>query len=75
MCICDYDFSQTFDIVSFNPYDVLFDNENVNKQAIFENYDEYGMNETAEIAKDILNSCKFHDPSAFSNGRHLGTSF
>ena len=71
----DYDFNQIFDNVSFNPYDVLFDNENVNKQAIFENDDEYGINETAEIAKDILNSCKFQDPRTFSNGKHLGTSF
>ena len=71
----DYDLNQIFDNVGFNPYDVLFDNENFNKQAIFDNDDEYGINETVEIAKDILNSCKFHDPKSFSNIKLLGTSF
>ena len=73
--IIDFDLNQIFENVTFNPYDVLFDNENVNKHALFDNDDEYGTNESAEIARDILDNCKYHDPNNFSNTNHLGTSF
>ncbi len=71
----DVDLNHVFQNVTFNPYGILFDEDNFDKNMIFDSDEECGTNITADIARKILENCKFHNPNNIIATKFLGTSF
>ena len=75
--ISQIDLNDLFRMAKFNPYSVFDENdeENCNKNCIFDGDLDFDFCETTDIARNVLNKCKFYDSEdiAFENGR--GASF
>ncbi len=71
----DVDLNHIFQNVIFNPYSMLFDEDNFDKNMMFETDEECDTNTTADIARKILEDCKFRDPDSIVKTKVLGTSF
>ncbi len=71
----DVDLNHVFQNIIFNPYSMLFDEDNFDKNMMFDTDEDCDTNTTADIGRKILENCKFHNPSMLSKTKTLGTSF
>ena len=70
----DVDLNHVFHNIMFNPYSLLFDEDNYDRNMLFDTDGEDGTNVTADIARKILENCKFYDPDKLFQPNIGGTS-
>ena len=71
----DVDLNHVFHNTMFNPYSLLFDDENYDRNMLFDTDEEDGTNVTADIARKTLENCKFYDPNKLFQPNTGSTSF